>query len=361
MFVKQFFKQLASLLPAGAYRRLRSGYRALRAELSLATVAIQDWQAFRRGSGVLHGSRREVMEASIIKSYHRIEKGLALPRPRPGFGADATDSLRDEIRGFTDRFGPSCVTLAATNALQEYVAFNSAHGKVFADLAHAVAGLLAEHDKAGLRDDMGGTRQVTRDGTHGLAPLATAAFFASRHSVRCFDSRPVEMPTIVEAVRMAQKTPSVCNREAGRVFVIEDKAMQAKLLAHQNGNRGFGDQADKILVVASSQDCFLTVGERHQAWIDGGMFAMSLIYALHSLGLGSCCLNWSVEPAVDRAFKQDAGLPANLAIVMLLAVGHLPERFAVAQSPRRPLHRVLGVISPGNGEHGQLSWTLEES
>lgn len=94
-------------------------------------------------------------------------------------------------------------------------------------------------------------------------------------------------------------------------------------------------------MITARLDCFLTVEERYQHWIDGGLFAMSLIYALHSLGLGSCCLNWSVAPATDRAFKEAAGIADDQSIIMLLAVGHLPERLRVARSERRPLDEVL--------------------
>ena len=355
-FIKRFLKGLASLLPAPAYRRLRTVYRGVWAEIDLLLITIRDWRAFRCGSGVFSGNRLEVMEASIIKSYHRIEKGLALSNPRPGFGADAIVSLLEEIRYYIVKAGPNRVTRAATNALHEYAMFNSARGNALPKLERTVTDLIAEHENSGVKISAGGTRQVRRDDIYRAARHDMQDFFSTRYSVRCFDPQPVDMPTITAAVLMAQKTPSVCNREAGRVIVIEDKHLQAKLLAYQNGNRGFGDQANKLLVVGSSLDCFLTVEERHQAWIDGGMFAMSLVYALHSLGLGSCCLNWSVKPSVDRAFKKLAGIPENMAIMMLLAVGHLPEVFPVAQSPRRPLSQILGRACSIDGEHSCLSW-----
>ncbi|MBT9494513.1 MAG: nitroreductase family protein [Paucibacter sp.] len=170
-------------------------------------------------------------------------------------------------------------------------------------------------------------------------------FFAQRYSVRQFDpAAVVEEQLIEQAVRMAQKTPSVCNRESGTVFAVRDKARMNKLLALQNGNRGFGDQAGLLMIITSRQDTFLSPGERYQAWIDGGLFAMSLIYALHSLGLGSCCLNWSVEPEADLALKAASGIPADHAVIMMLAVGHLPEQFRVASSPRRPLTDVLHYL-----------------
>ena len=71
---------------------------------------------------------------------------------------------------------------------------------------------------------------------------------------------------------------------------------------------------------------------------------MTLVYALHAQGLGTCCLNWSVEPSQDKAFKAAAGLPKHDAVIMLLAVGHLPEAFDVARSHRRPIDEVLQFL-----------------
>jgi hypothetical protein len=113
------------------------------------------------------------------------------------------------------------------------------------------------------------------------------------------------------------------------------------LLSYQNGNRGFGDRASKVLIVASNLEHFASVGERYQGWIDGGMFAMSLFYALHSLGLGTCCLNWCVKHAQDRNLKESAGIAESDLVIMMIVVGHLPEEFKVAQSPRKPIHEVL--------------------
>ena len=133
----------------------------------------------------------------------------------------------------------------------------------------------------------------------------------------------------------------MCNRSATRVWWTRDPAHRDRLLRHQNGHHGFADQAACLLIISVRTDAFDSVGERHQGWIDGGLFAMTLIHALHHQGLGTCCLNWSVTPDVDRAFKRDACLPPDEQVVMLVALGYLPEHFTVAHSPRRPLEEAL--------------------
>jgi nitroreductase len=346
--MKQLLKALASLLPPGVRHALRGTVRALRARYKLRRALRYDADRFARHSGMTGLHTPASHAAAIIKTYHRIEKGLSLPEPRPGFGAQAARQLIEELSGYIDVCGPDEVTRAALNAMNEYLVFNRGCGvTVDSAITDGVSRLQFLQGNIAIAYGLGGIRPVTREGIHAAAAMDLEAFFASRYSVRQFSDQQVDMALIEKAAAMAQKTPSVCNREAGRVAVISDKTFMNRAFSHQNGNRGFGDRADKLLIVAADQACFLNVGERYQAWIDGGMYAMSLVYALHSLGLGTCCLNWSVEPQADRALHADLGLPQQWAVIMMIAVGHMPECFSVAQSPRRPLSEVLRVLGDG--------------
>ena len=109
----------------------------------------------------------------------------------------------------------------------------------------------------------------------------------------------------------------------------------------QNGNRGFAEFVNRLIMVSADLQGFTSEGERHQAWTDGGMFSMSLVYALHSLGVGTCCLNLCHGVKTDKAMKKAAKIPASEVLVMMIAVGHLPGKFKVAASPRKPLQEVF--------------------
>jgi nitroreductase len=126
---------------------------------------------------------------------------------------------------------------------------------------------------------------------------------------------------------------------------VTDKEDIVRLLSFQNGNRGYGDQAGAVLLITADMRAFTMLGERNQAWIDGGLFAMSLNYALHSLGLGACMLNWSVEKGQDEALRAAFAIPEQEVVIMMMAVGHMPERLRVARSPRRPLKSVLSPLA----------------
>jgi nitroreductase len=189
----------------------------------------------------------------------------------------------------------------------------------------------------------GGIKKVTREKIWIDSKKDLKPFFASRHSVRNFALKEVDINLIEQAVEMAQRSPSVCNRQSSKVYVFSEEHQKKKVLSCQNGNRGFGDQASNVLIITSDLQNFASVGERNQSWIDGGMYAMSLVYALHSLGLGTCCLNWSVEYQVDQQLRQVAGIGDSEVVIMMVAVGHLPNELMVAQSPRKAVNEILNV------------------
>lgn len=283
------------------------------------------------------------LRALITMDYHRIEKGLSLKEPRVRFGPAVIERLLSNLSKYQETYKLDETGLVALNALSAYCNFNREQGVNDEQLQQALTALRTTISNPECTSDRGGVIQVTRQQILEAAQLDLQSFFESRYSIRQFAPGEVEISLIEKAVVMAQKTPSVCNRQSSKVYVFSTDEDKQKVLSYQNGNRGFGDQASKVLIVTSDLQHFVSVGERNQGWIDGGMFAMSLVYALHALGLGTCCLNWSVERHADRALREAAQISNSEAIIMMIAVGHIPDELKVAQSPRKKIDEVLVV------------------
>jgi nitroreductase len=275
--------------------------------------------------------------------YHRLEKGLALSNPTPGFGCAVALRLLHNIQEYRARFGTASHLIEAAGALRQYCYFHESHGIIHADIKDAAEQILAEASAASCKTTAGGTLALTRDAILTTACIDLSRFFGCRHSIRHFADREVEPELLEKAITLAGRTPSVCNRQPWRAHAIFDRERIKKALARQNGNRGFEHQIKCLIVITSTQSSFVSIGERHQAYIDGGMFSMSVVYALHSLGLGTCCLNWSVERHVDAAFRREQELPIDECVIMLIAVGHLPDRLNVAMSPRKSVNALLSI------------------
>jgi nitroreductase len=284
-------------------------------------------------------------EAQIIKLYHVIEKGLAMPDFRPRFGAPRMAHLVRWMNRFIDAGGrvENRHYASALRCLQGY-------RDVHRDLGIEIDDIITQHqiDKlcgAKEADQLMGHGGVDELGVEQFFSSSQAEYFefaASRRSCRTFDqSKLVPLEMIEEAVESAIRTPSVCNRQAWKVHAYRDRETIDRLLSFQNGNAGFGHQIPSLLVLTMELKCFDGVIERYQPWIDGGMFAMSLLLALHHLQLGAVPLNWSVLPPADRGLREAGKLTASESIIMLVGVGFPEEKMVLPVSQRRLVDEVL--------------------
>ena len=330
------------ITPQFSHRLIRYMYFFAR----LLPNVLYDMQRYLAYSGLNRSlGRRGERAARIVLSYHQLEKGLSLAAPRPGFGADAAKRLLSDIETFAVAYGVVPPATTGFAVLREYLAFQDRAGHDASAVRSRYMELMDRFQVGAdaLNNWSGGAVRVRRTELDRKRNGSFVEFFTSRHSVRHFTGGTIPDQIIREAVRIAQMTPSVCNRQSWRVHAFYDRDMILRLLEIQAGNRGFGDQSSVVLIITCDLTSFVDVAERYQAWIDGGMFSMSLCLALHALGYGTCCLNWSKERADDRRLREAAKLPATEQVIMLLAVGCLPDEFQVACSSRLEIDQVVKI------------------
>lgn len=310
--------------------------------MRLARGAVYDFTRFSNYAAIAPRFKNQSQfDAILVKEYHKVEKGLSLPSPRRFFGQPV---LRKVLRMLDSEYGrASAFRDAALGSIAAYVKF---HEQL--EPPEGSAGLLkALGDLRGAwqgTEERGGVQTVrkadiTRDGE-----IDFGKFVRSRHSVREFEPGVIPISTFEQCVTEAMYAPSVCNRQSARCYLIQDKSVIDRALALQNGNRGFSDQIENLVIVTSDLSAFNTSGERYQSWIDGGMFAMALVFALHSRGIGSCCLNWSQNPDADKALRARMPIADADNVIMYIAVGELRDEFEVCRSMRKPLTEVLKEI-----------------
>ena len=313
--------------------------RAVAAELLRGRVKREARQAFRYDAkqfidhaGALHLDRKSAACAEIVMGYHVLEKGLTMPHRRLGFGKGAVVHLIHLIESFERRFGGDPQVTHAVGVLRAYRELHRAWPEPMPRLD---AFLAAHPDVPPAREP-----HMTRAAFFSAREAPFPAFAASRHVARHF-AGSVPKETVEAAVSLALTAPSACNRQPVRVHVIDDPARRDRLFALQGGTRGFGADADKVIVVTADLSFVRWGWERHDGYTNGGIFVMNLCYALHYHGVAHCILHWSVSPETDRAAHALLGIPANEAIVQVLACGMAPEEFDVAASPRRPIDEVI--------------------
>ncbi len=330
--------------------RPRRGRR--RDHLRLLRQFAYDARRFATHSAAVTPRQVASLRALVTMDAHRIEKALAVSAIRWWSGRSIITRLLANTAAYRSLGGDPDVCRAALDAMTEYLDRHR-HGPVpepswAPGLRSELTTLIASVEQA---ESAGGTRAIGRESILKAARLDSLDFFASRHSIRQFDASLVTWQEIRTAVEAAQATPSVCNRQSWAVHAYPRGEPADTVLARQNGNAGFGHTASHVLVITVDLRTFVYSGERNQGWIDGGMFAMSLVYAFHALGIGTCCLNWSADSHADRRLRSVAAIPDHESVIMMLAIGRLPDTLPVARSARRPADEVLrpGRLRPDPG------------
>ncbi len=160
-------------------------------------------------------------------------------------------------------------------------------------------------------------------------------FSVSRSSVRSFTGEKIPQNTLQEVVDLANHFPSVCNRQPVTVHVVENINTIKKILEIQGGLTGYSDHLSQLIVVTSDRNYFYSIGERHQLYIDGGIYLMNLLYSLHYYGIGACPAHWGMPFNANGKIKNLLSLKDSEQVVSLIAIGVPKTTFSTTLSLRK--------------------------
>lgn len=274
----------------------------------------------------------EQFEASIIRLYHTIEKGLSYENYRAGFGKENVCNLLISLEQYSSKgFDTSAFFYeTALSCLKEYLRKNKENGHEDSELELRVNKLPGKANKSG------GTILVSAP----VHPenLTYEQLVTMRHSIRHFSKEPVDGNLLQEAIKLAQYTPSACNRQGWKTRIVADKERIKTIIANQNGNRGFGQEFDKLLVVTSDLRAQQKSRELFQAFIDGGMYAESVLNCLYSKGIGSVPLSASLTAEQEKNIRKVVGMDDAEVFILFVGVGNYPKgEFLTTRSERKPI------------------------
>lgn len=299
--------------------------------LSIAYM-LYDGYRYLRFSGILNRKKIDNLDYKIIKSYHSLEKSLSFKDRKKSAGWVAAERLielleSEEIKTLQRK--------TAIKVLQKY-----RDNAVLDSEKDTRIRLFLEGEKNILQqgqDVKGGVFTYTSQAALRGKLEDPEMFFNSRYSVRCFKKENIDKSIVERALKLASKTPSVCNRQSWGVFHIDNKDIISKALLLQNGNKGFSDEISDLLVVGTNLSSFDSEIERFQCWVDGGIYAMSLVYAFHALGVSSCFLNLSLAPHKDLRLRKLLKSPPEYSFITMIAIGYPLDEFNVCVSSRTPV------------------------
>ena len=112
-------------------------------------------------------------------------------------------------------------------------------------------------------------------------------------------------------------------------------------LDNQNGNRGFGHEFDKLLVVVGDLQYFNRDREVFQVFIDGGMYAMRLLDCLQYFGIATCPLSASLFYNQEKNVRSILNMPDSEMLIMFIGIGNYPEICQTTKSERHAPYTVV--------------------
>lgn len=301
-----------------------------------------DFKKFRKYSFELSDKASfNNVKAEITFLYHALEKGMLHENLRLGFGKRKIEKIMDLLTyAKSEDFNLQDSRIkTAIAVLMNYIEI---HNNNNYDVSYITDFL----SKEGLTSDVniGGTYIETKESILPYTEIGFKDFAYSRHSVRSFSDKEVAKELIEEAVSIAVKTPSVCNRQAWHLLVVKDNSKIKSVMNIQAGINGMAENLNTLFVISTSNEYFGNIHERNQGYIDGGLFSMSLMYGLHSVGLASCALNANLRVKDELKVKEILGLSNSDNLIMFIAVGHYPDTIKYPKSARDNVFEVITYI-----------------
>ena len=288
-------------------------------------------------------STYENLRGKITLHYHSLEKGLSHIDLRYGFGERALRNLFHVLNEYENNNFPKEDSryLSAINALIAYV---DLHEKNNFDVGWVKEELnthlkyIGTTTSENMIESKIGYREFSKSEIIDSINKPFDEFIKKRASVRDYSSEEVDIGRINKAIELAILTPSVCNRQPWKVYVLNNYEIIQKVLNIQKGVNGVSRKNTKnLLVVTADISYFANDKERNEPFIDGGLFAMTLLYGLHNQGLAACSLNASMSSEDFEEVKRIVDIGGSERLIMFISVGNYTDKIKVPISHRDSL------------------------
>lgn len=292
-----------------------------------------DRKLYKKHSTLFFVNTFEKIECEIVLRYHSIEKGFLHDPIRFKFGENKIKELivllkKEEVLPFLHR----TQIQAGINSLCKYYEYHKINDINISEFFSQESYVFF---KGLLINDENLIKRHTATSFFSKKESNFIDFSSSRCSIRNFTGEKIEMETLHKVVNLANNAPSVCNRQPVSVHLVDNKNLIINILSVQKGLEGYSKELSQLMVVTCDRSYFYSTGERNQMYIDGGIYLMNLLYALHYYEVGACPAHWGMPVSADSKIKDLLKLNESEQVIALLAIGVPQKTFSTTLSPRK--------------------------
>lgn len=277
----------------------------------------------------------------LRRNVHRLEKGLLMSPRRSLFATSYIGQAVHGLKSALQTGDPKLLTWAH-DVIAEYFAVTErspateSARKEFEDLSSGLSTQAGEERLVPY--ELNKEPAVTFEQMRQLA--------LSRRSVRWFSNKKVAFSLVEQAMEIALLAPSACNRQPFKLLAFDDPESIAAIAKIPAGTAGFAENIPFLVAVVGELDAFSLEQDRHLIYTDGALASMSFMFALESLGLSSCPINWPASAKHDKRFQTVARTDDCQRVLMLIAIGYQDRDRLVARSAKRSVGEVLKLNQP---------------
>ena len=271
---------------------------------------------------------------NIIFNTHSLEKGLSHFKLRP-FGKNKIKKIigllnkQLSFKNYERLFS----FINGINSLREYKKVYKEHKWIHSPEYKEVSEFLAKYEK--IIEQKTGAYVMTKEELKNDYDIDYNKFIKSRHSTRNYKNKALQIEDIKKAVNMAKYTASACNRQYIKVHYYPKGKMRQNVIDYSVGKGGFYLKGVNTFIITFDVNGLTISGERNQGYFNAGLFSTNFVNAFHSLGIGTCYIQFCNSVEKEEKLKKLNEIPSNERIAVILYAGYYDDKSIFCVSPRK--------------------------
>ena len=276
---------------------------------------------------------------SIIHT-HTLEKGMEHFELRP-FAVKKTEYIMSLIRRESkfENYKDTFAFINGVNSLREYKKIYEDHGWKDKEEYKKVDEFLKNYTQ--VEQQKAGAYILTKKELEKDYNIDYLKFVKSRHSTRNYKNEPIKLDDVKAAVEMAKYSASACNRQYIKLHFYPSGTMRDNVIHYALGKGGLYLDGVNTFIVTFDVNGLSGTGERNQGYFNAGLYSTNLVNAFHSLGIGTCFIQFANSVKDEEELKKKNDIPEYERIAVILFAGYYDEKSIFAVSPRKDLKELL--------------------
>ena len=279
------------------------------------------------------------IEYDMLLEIHKLEKGFAVTQKLRPFGIDKVKRIISDIIVYEENeFEKSFSYELSYSALFEYKKFYEEHNWLEEKEYKMVNDFLK--GKTLPNNVPAGAYDLKKESIIDDAMIDYDKFVSSRKSVRNYSNIKLKKSDIEKAVKIAIKSPSACNRQMCKIYYCNSDSSKKVIEKYAQGLGLFELDNANYFVITFDVNANYFIGERNQGWFNSGLFTMNFINALHSLGIGTCCIQFGNPFKEEKIIKKELKIKESERVAVIVTAGYYDDISRIPYSTRKPLEEI---------------------